>query len=212
MPVQEYKGENISVSFDAKRCIHAARCVEELPEVFKTDSDPWIQPDGADATRVAELINRCPSGALTYRRLDGVESEQPPSTNTAALLKNGPIAFHADIDMQTFGSMYRATLCRCGASKNKPFCDGAHTEAGFDDAAQGPATDATPGVEPTGKVAIDIYPDGPLGIKGGLKELDAAGEQLHLQSQMALCRCGASKNKPFCDGAHTAIGFTDKSD
>jgi uncharacterized Fe-S cluster protein YjdI/CDGSH-type Zn-finger protein len=64
---KEYRGERITVTFDAGRCLHAAECVRGLPQVFDTERRPWISPDDAAAGRVAEVVRRCPSGALQYR-------------------------------------------------------------------------------------------------------------------------------------------------
>ncbi|MEU5937297.1 (4Fe-4S)-binding protein [Micromonospora sp. NPDC047187] len=66
-----YKGQKITVTFEARRCLHAAECVRGLPEVFDTDQRPWIRPDGAEAERLAEVVRRCPSGALQYELVDG---------------------------------------------------------------------------------------------------------------------------------------------
>ncbi|MFI9465365.1 (4Fe-4S)-binding protein [Streptomyces xiamenensis] len=68
-----YEGRSITVTFEAARCRHAAECVRGLPEVFDTARRPWIRPDGAEAGRLAEVVRRCPSGALQYERVDGGE-------------------------------------------------------------------------------------------------------------------------------------------
>lgn len=70
-----YTGENIDVSFDPKRCIHAAECVKNLPSVFDTDKRPWISTDNATANAIAKVVEMCPSGALEYNRKDGVTNE-----------------------------------------------------------------------------------------------------------------------------------------
>ncbi len=105
-------------------------------------------------------------------------------------------------------SLTRATLCRCGASKNKPFCDGAHHEAGFD------ATGEPPTGEKTDMLAardgpLEIFPqaDGPLLVKGNLEIVTGTGRVVARMEKAFLCRCGQSANKPFCDGAHKRIGF-----
>jgi uncharacterized Fe-S cluster protein YjdI len=66
-----YTGRRVDVSFDPPVCRHAAECVNGLPEVFDTARRPWIQPDGAEAERVVEVVARCPSGALRIERFDG---------------------------------------------------------------------------------------------------------------------------------------------
>ncbi|WP_279516085.1 (4Fe-4S)-binding protein [Micromonospora sp. DH14] len=66
-----YEGKKITVTFEARRCRHAAECVRGLPEVFDTGQRPWIRPEGAEAERLAEVVRRCPSGALQYELVDG---------------------------------------------------------------------------------------------------------------------------------------------
>lgn len=102
-----------------------------------------------------------------------------------------------------------AYLCRCGQSANKPFCDGAHKKAGFRDA--GDVTQiptkwkevltAEPGLN------VRLRPNGPLSIVGKFKLIDGGGTMVWEGNEAALCRCGASKNKPFCDGSHRDCGF-----
>ncbi|MDP9796110.1 putative Fe-S cluster protein YjdI [Catenuloplanes nepalensis] len=65
---KSYRGSDITVTFDAGRCRHAAECVRGLPEVFDVSARPWITPDNAGADAVAEVVARCPSGALQYIR------------------------------------------------------------------------------------------------------------------------------------------------
>lgn len=67
-----YRGDLITVTFDARRCLYAAECVRGLPQVFDTGRRPWISPDAAPADEVADVVRRCPSGALQYRLADGM--------------------------------------------------------------------------------------------------------------------------------------------
>jgi CDGSH-type Zn-finger protein len=84
---------------------------------------------------ISAVIERCPSGALQYRRLDGAPNEQTGPITTVAPVKNGPLALRGDLVVRhkdgTHERLPRAVLCRCGHSKNKPFCDNSHVEAGF---------------------------------------------------------------------------------
>jgi len=118
--VKQYPGEAITVSYDAARCIHFAECVKGLPAVFDTSKRPWIQVDAANADAVAEVVERCPSGALQYERADG-RTEQPHPV-VIELLPDGPLlvsgAFSIDGTPDT-----RASLCRCGRTANQPYCD-----------------------------------------------------------------------------------------
>jgi len=99
-------------------------------------------------------------------------------------------------------------LCRCGASENKPFCDGTHKEIGFTgDVAPGSETTADGEGTADGAEEISFFEDGPLHIQGGVKLKNPDGGAPEDSNEYFLCRCGASKNKPFCDGTHKEIGF-----
>ncbi len=129
-----YRGEAIEVSFDLGLCVHIGECLRGHPGVFQLNRRPWIVTDGADVDAVAEVVRRCPSGALQYRRLDGGEDEQRPGT-TITPIRNGPflVVGHIKVTREdgSIESLPRATLCRCGHSKNKPFCDNQHLAVGF---------------------------------------------------------------------------------
>ncbi|HEY0784091.1 MAG TPA: (4Fe-4S)-binding protein, partial [Thermoanaerobaculia bacterium] len=116
-----YEGEAITVTYDAKRCIHFAECVHGLPEVFDTAKRPWIAADGAPADRVAEVVQRCPSGALHFTRKDGGAAEEAPAENVVTLSPDGPLRVHGTIEIEAadgtlLATETRATLCRCGAA------------------------------------------------------------------------------------------------
>jgi CDGSH-type Zn-finger protein len=97
-------------------------------------------------------------------------------------------------------------LCRCGASKNKPFCDNSHEEAGFKDyGAVGETGDSS--TERGGKLSVSTVKNGPLFLKGRVTIVGSGGRRTWQGKQVALCRCGASNNKPFCDGRHKEAGF-----
>jgi uncharacterized Fe-S cluster protein YjdI/CDGSH-type Zn-finger protein len=129
-----YRGRDIEVSFDLDICIHIAECLRGNPGVFKLDRRPWVLPDLADADEVAEIVERCPTGALLYRRLDGAEQEHHVGT-TAVPIRDGPLLVAGNIEVRredgTVETLPRATLCRCGASKHKPFCDNEHIAVNF---------------------------------------------------------------------------------
>lgn len=210
--IRQYDGEGIRVVYDAARCIHAAECVHGLPSVFDPDRRPWIDATGATADSVAAVVLRCPTGALRYERLDGDPQEEPSPANVLTVTRDGPIyatgelvildAEHGEIERDT-----RVALCRCGVSKNKPFCDGRHAEAGFEDSgALGTARVRPPGDEDTTALAIRLRADGPLVLEGPFRIEGAEGGEVDGASG-ALCRCGASKDKPFCDGTHREIEF-----
>ena len=130
-----YRGGNVEVSFDLDVCIHVGACLAGLPGVFELHRRPWIEPDNADPDQVASVVQTCPSGALLFHRLDGGADEDPPSPTEIRPLRNGPLLVRGRIDVThgdgTTERLPRATLCRCGLSKNKPFCDNSHLGSGF---------------------------------------------------------------------------------
>ena len=117
-----YKGEAIEIGFEMKRCIHARNCFLKLPQVFDPAKRPWVSPDAAPAEEIAAMIRTCPSGALTFRIVEQDEGEAAPGINRAAVMENGPNALHGNI-VVAGEKLTRATLCRCGKTKNPPFCD-----------------------------------------------------------------------------------------
>ncbi len=214
--IHEYRGGRIVVSYDVARCIHAKKCVHGLPAVFDPERRPWVNADGAEPERIAEVVVRCPTGALRFERTDGGAQEAAPEVNTVTVAENGPLYLSGDLEIRMPDGEVRrenrAALCRCGASANKPYCDNAHAEIGFRDAgglgqvklAPAASEDAGDGAAP---LAVKPSPNGPLAIAGPLELRAAAGGAGARGSRGALCRCGASANKPFCDGSHAAIGF-----
>ncbi|MGR8979564.1 MAG: CDGSH iron-sulfur domain-containing protein [Gammaproteobacteria bacterium] len=208
-PIQENIGKKIIVRFEAAKCIHSRNCVLGNPEVFIPNaSGYWIQPDASSAEEIAALVRTCPSGALTFERLDGGEEERAPLVNTVRLRENGPLAFHADMAIQGHGTCYRAALCRCGASRNKPFCDGSHHAANFTATGEPGGVDSEPLSERSGKLTVNPIANGPLQIEGNLEVCSGTGRTLNRTRKTWLCRCGGSQNKPYCDGTHRKIGFT----
>jgi CDGSH-type Zn-finger protein/uncharacterized Fe-S cluster protein YjdI len=204
---RSYSGTDIEISFDMSRCIHARNCFLALPQVFDPARKPWVDPDGAPAEDVAAMIRTCPSGALQFRRLDGGVEEAPRAINRVQLRENGPVEISGDLRLN--GETHtRLTLCRCGASANKPFCDAAHGAAGFVATGEPEATGKDSGEDRPGEVLeIRPVPHGPLGLVGPVEVTTGSGARLARAEKVFLCRCGASKNKPFCDGSHKDAGF-----
>jgi len=204
---KSYEGTDIVVSFDMARCIHARNCFLKLPEVFDPSRRPWVDPDAAPAEEIAAMIRTCPSGALSFRRKDGGREEAPPKLNRAVVMENGPVALAGDLEVAG-ERMTRATLCRCGASQNKPFCDFAHEKAGFVATGEPPSHDGEQGTdEMGGPVTVTGFEDGPLQVKGAVEITSGTGRRINVVKTAYLCRCGHSKNKPYCDGSHKAAGF-----
>jgi CDGSH-type Zn-finger protein/uncharacterized Fe-S cluster protein YjdI len=206
--IETVAGKKIELHFEAKRCIHSRFCVTWAPQVFLANvQGPWIHPDAMPAERLVEVAHACPSGAIRYRRLDGEPEEAAPPVNLASVREGGPYAFRAQLQIDGASAGFRATLCRCGASKNKPYCDGSHHEIGFSASGEPPSGETKPLSARDGVLAIDPQKDGPLKVRGNLEILSGTGRAVARVTSAYLCRCGGSANKPFCDGAHAKIGF-----
>lgn len=204
-------GHDLVLSFNDKRCIHARHCVTGAPKTFLANVEgPWLHPDKTPAHELATIATTCPSGAITIKRKDGVADETSPLVNLCHIRENGPYAVRADIRIDGEPIGFRATLCRCGRSKNKPFCDGAHGEAGFKATGEPETRSLEPFDLRNGPLDIRLQTDGPLAIDGPLEICAGTGRAVSRVMSTKLCRCGGSANKPFCDGTHTRIGF--KSD
>jgi CDGSH-type Zn-finger protein len=133
----DYHGRKITIHDNRAICSHAGYCTDGLPTVFKYRSEPWIDPDGAEVEAIIATIRKCPSGALSYS-LGGVEYRDQQRAPSITVTKDGPYAVVGGVRLidQAWGqgaSTEHYTLCRCGASKNKPFCDGTHWSIGFRD-------------------------------------------------------------------------------
>ena len=206
--IERVRGEKLELAFEAKRCIHSRFCVTWSPRVFLANvKGPWIHPDAMPIERVVEVAHACPSGAIRYRRLDGGADETAPPVNLATVREAGPYAFRAPLQIDGVTAGFRATLCRCGASKNKPYCDGSHHTVGFTASGEPPTGKTDMLTARDGVLAIDPQTNGPLRVRGNLEILSGTGRAVARVTAAYLCRCGGSDNKPFCDGTHTKIGF-----
>jgi CDGSH-type Zn-finger protein/uncharacterized Fe-S cluster protein YjdI len=200
--------EDIQISFDLKRCIHSRRCVLNAPTVFLANvKGPWLHPETETAEHLVHVAQSCPSGAITYRRLDGGAEEDAPKVNTINLRQNGPYAFHATLNIDEQAPLYRATLCRCGKSKNKPFCDNSHIAAGFEASGEPETVPSEPHAERGGELHVIPLRDGPLKVRGPVEICSGTGRTINRPQYVKLCRCGGSSNKPYCDDTHLRIGF-----
>jgi CDGSH-type Zn-finger protein/uncharacterized Fe-S cluster protein YjdI len=207
--VEEVEGEKLTLLYEGKRCIHARFCVTGAPTVFLANvKGPWLYPDTMDVERLVDIAHACPSGAIRYKRRDGRPDETAPPVNLAATREAGPYGFRGDLRINGTFAGYRATLCRCGASKNKPFCDGSHHDIHFDATGE-PVTSTSPETLTTrdGPLQIDPQTNGPLKVCGNLEITSGTGRMVTRVTNTFLCRCGHSQNKPFCDGSHARVGF-----
>ena len=206
--VDEIEGEKMTLIYEGKKCIHSRYCVTWGPKVFLANVvGPWIHPDAMDVDSLVEIAHVCPSGAIRYRRKDGKPDEAAPPVNLIAVREGGPYAVRAKLKLDGMEGQFRATLCRCGASKSKPFCDGSHHEVNFSATGEPPSGKTDMLAVRDGDLAIDPQTDGPLQVRGNLEITSGTGRVVARVTSARLCRCGASNNKPFCDGSHARIGF-----
>lgn len=206
-----YDGAQADVHWDGRLCIHIGECGRARNELFVGGRQPWCQPDQVSPDEVADVVKRCPTGALSYERKDGGEAEAADAENVVSVMYNGPLYVRGDLEVDgaaedMSGVRFRAALCRCGQSKNKPFCDNSHEDAGFKD--YGAVGDSGEGFDaPGGTLKVGRAPNGPLLLSGNFTIVAASGRKAWKGKKAALCRCGQSQNKPFCDGAHKAAAF-----
>ena len=133
---RDYVGDRITIHDNRCVCAHPRFCVSGLPEVFRPDERPWIDPDAAEPEEIIKVIERCPSGALSYT-VDGVEHRDLDREPSITVAEDGPYCLVGGIEV--VGEEPRAegvsaehcTCCRCGSSGNKPFCDGTHHTVNF---------------------------------------------------------------------------------
>jgi CDGSH-type Zn-finger protein/uncharacterized Fe-S cluster protein YjdI len=206
--LETYDGAQISIVIRQSRCIHSRNCVLDAPSVFVPNvPGAWVHPDNAPPETVMAVALNCPSGAIRYRRNDGGAQEKAPDVNTIRIRENGPLALHAELSIAGDRSSYRATLCRCGASGKKPYCDGSHAQAGFHASGEPATKESPPADKRNGLLEVTPTPNGPLMVVGSGEIVSGTGRTVARIEKTYLCRCGASENKPFCDGSHVKAGF-----
>lgn len=134
---ESYQGKKITIHDNRCICAHAGICTDKLSAVFRMKQEPWIDPDAASVEAIISVIDNCPSGALSYS-IDTKERAEKNSRAAIFIAPNGPYVVSGEVSMEETGAGEGAakqqfTLCRCGASKNKPFCDGSHWSSEFTD-------------------------------------------------------------------------------
>ena len=135
----DYQGDGITIHDNRGICAHSGFCTDNLREVWRLKQEPWIDPHEATAGEIAAVVRMCPSGALSYS-IGGVEHRDREGSPTILVSRNGPYFVNGGIELVDApggdgASREHYTLCRCGQSRNKPFCDGSHWAAEFNDPA-----------------------------------------------------------------------------
>jgi uncharacterized Fe-S cluster protein YjdI len=134
-----YSNRDITITWRPAVCIHSKICWQELKEVFDPTRRPWIVPDAATTERIKAQIDRCPSGALSYTSLATGETDITAGVVPANIIEcmpNGPLLVKGEVVVKKSDGTEEIktgtiAFCRCGASNNKPYCDGGHRNAGF---------------------------------------------------------------------------------
>ena len=131
-----YEDERMRVHWFAGRCIHSGACIRAAPAVFDPRRRPWVDLSAETADAIAAAVERCPTGALAYERLDGGPQEQAPAETTVTPIRNGPLFVRGRIEVRdeqgrVLRAATRAAFCRCGRSAHLPFCDNTHRAIGF---------------------------------------------------------------------------------
>ncbi len=134
--IKEYTNGETTVVWEAEKCIHSAICAKGLPEVFRPRERPWVKIDAASTDAIIDQVKQCPSGALRFYM--NAETDQTSETleTKVEVLENGPLLVYGTLKVThkdgTEETKNKTTaFCRCGASNNKPFCDGAHVTEEF---------------------------------------------------------------------------------
>lgn len=190
--ILRYEGKDLTVTYERPRCIHAERCVNDLPEVFDPNRKPWINADATAADKLAAMVHTCPSGALHYERNDGGSTEKTPESNIATLGINGPLWIHGDLEINGIVGEkkdFRVALCRCGASRYKPFCDGSHKDLPFKDDGKGKMGNIEENLA-QGGLTIKPAKDGPLMLSGPLEIRNVEGDILYQGEKLPCVAAG----------------------
>ena len=168
-PITSFPGDQIDVHFDRRLCIGVGECGRSSGPLFEAGRTPWCDPNQTSVAETRAIVERCPTGALTYTDKSGAP-ELPPAENIITIVSDGPLYATGTLAIGNApddlpGVRTRAALCRCGHSGNKPFCDNSHRAADFRD--YGAVGDTGPGTSATGgPLAIKAIPGGPLLVKG----------------------------------------------
>lgn len=134
---KEYTNGELTVVWKPALCIHSGICVKTLPKVYKPDEKPWINPDNASTSDLKDQIRKCPSGALSYYMNNEEDKEAESMETEVEVMKNGPLLVYGTLKVtdsagQSEVKNKTTAFCRCGASSNKPYCDGAHKKIEFE--------------------------------------------------------------------------------
>lgn len=135
---KKYTNGEVTIVWKPDLCIHSAICFKGLGEVFHPQHLPWITPEKSTTDKIVEQVKKCPSGALSYY-MNQEKTDEEVSIEAETIVEtslNGPLLVYGNVTIKnhdgTISKKNNVTaFCRCGASSNKPFCDGSHKKIGF---------------------------------------------------------------------------------
>ena len=133
---KDYSNGEVTIVWEAEKCIHSAMCVKGLPNVFQPKERPWIKIDAAKTDELVKTVKQCPSGALSFYMNEKSDKTSHTLETQVEVLENGPLLVYGTLNVThkdgSKETKNRTTaFCRCGASQNKPYCDGAHVNHQF---------------------------------------------------------------------------------
>lgn len=133
---KKYSNDEITVVWKPEKCIHAGECVKMLPKVYNPKERPWIKIENASTAELKEQVQQCPSGALSFYMNGEEEKESATLETKVEVLENGPLLVYGTLKVVDKSGKEETknkttAFCRCGASQNKPYCDGAHIKEKF---------------------------------------------------------------------------------
>jgi uncharacterized Fe-S cluster protein YjdI len=134
--LKEYSNGEVTITWEPEKCIHSAICVKGLPKVFQPKDKPWIKIDAAATDELINQVKQCPSGALGFYMTNEQDKTAQAMETRVEVLENGPLLVYGTLKVThkdgTSETKNKTTaFCRCGASSNKPYCDGAHVKSDF---------------------------------------------------------------------------------
>ncbi len=139
---KNYDNGEVTVVWQPHKCIHSAICFRGLPSVFDPQKRPWVNIDGANTDTIITQVEKCPSGALSYRmdRAQSRNGHAEASINEPTIVDvqlNGPLLVRGELVVKDASGREETkskvtAFCRCGYSQNKPYCDGSHAREGWE--------------------------------------------------------------------------------
>ena len=140
---KHYSNGEVTIVWKPNVCVHSEVCFHGLPEVFNPHQKPWINAAGDTTQRIVDQVKKCPSGALTYfmnKEVTAAAGKEPEISANSIVepLPNGPLLVYGNIVVRDANGKEThknkvTAFCRCGASSNKPYCDGTHVKINFSD-------------------------------------------------------------------------------